>query len=212
MHSWQENSKLAPHSQQNVFVTAPYSSGSNGGTLERALPYYQCSPGSNPSVKAICRLSLLLVLSLALRGFFPRSLVFPPPQKPMLSNSNLIWNARTRLNEFLRALVSYYTVFVWVLQFPPTSEGYQVVQERLSMTGAALNAAASDMVTASRGTSNQLAVSTKKFSLSYQDLLNSGMKLAGQAKVTILSWFIMAVLRFGVINLGFWETAHLPLP
>ncbi|XP_073240951.1 talin-like [Porites lutea] len=66
--------------------------------------------------------------------------------------------------------------------FPPTSEGYQVVQERLSMTGAALNAAASDMVTASRGTSNQLAVSTKKFSLSYQDLLNSGLKLAGQAK------------------------------
>ena len=51
------------------------------------------------------------------------------------------------------------------------------------MRGAALNAAASDMVTASRGTSNQLAVSTKKFSLSYQDLLDSGMKLAGQAKV-----------------------------
>ena len=104
MHSWQEKRKLAPHSQQNVFVTAPYSSGSNGGTLERALPYYQCSPGSNPSVKALCRLSLLLVLSLALRGFFPRTLVFPPPQKPMLPNSNLIWNARTRLNEFLRAL------------------------------------------------------------------------------------------------------------
>ena len=60
-----------------------------------------------------------------------------------------------------------------------------MVQEKLSMTGAALNAAASDMVTASRGTSNQLAVSTKKFSLSYQDLLDSGMKLAGQAKVWV---------------------------
>lgn len=58
-----------------------------------------------------------------------------------------------------------------------------MVQEKLSMTGAALNAAASDMVAASRGTSNQLAVSTKKFSQSYQDLLDSGMKLAGQAKV-----------------------------
>lgn len=66
--------------------------------------------------------------------------------------------------------------------FPSTSEGYQVVQEKLSMRGAALNAAASDMVSASRGTSNQLAVSTKKFSLSYQDLLDSGLKLAGQAK------------------------------
>ena len=58
------------------------------------------------------------------------------------------------------------------------------------MRGAALNAAASDMVSASRGTSNQLAVSTKKFSLSYQDLLDSGMKLAGQAKVQFtFLWF-----------------------
>ena len=54
------------------------------------------------------------------------------------------------------------------------------------MRGAALNAAASDMVSASRGTSNQLAASTKKFSLSYQDLLDSGMKLAGQAKVPLV--------------------------
>ena len=61
-----------------------------------------------------------------------------------------------------------------------------MVQEKLSMRGAALNAAASDMVSASRGTSNQLAASTKKFSLSYQDLLDSGMKLAGQAKVPLL--------------------------
>ena len=73
-----------------------------------------------------------------------------------------------------------------IIQFPDTSEGYQVVQEKLSMRGAALNAAASEMVSASRGTSNQLAASTKKFSSSYQDLLDSGMKLAGQAKV---SWF-----------------------
>ena len=61
-----------------------------------------------------------------------------------------------------------------------------MVQEKLSMRGAALNAAASDMVSASRGTSNQLAVSTKKFSLSYQDLLDSGLKLAGQAKVPLV--------------------------
>ena len=105
----------------------------------------------------------------------------------MLPNSNLIWNELEELLSALCVNILQFTLFVWVLQFPPTSEGYQVVQERLSMTGAALNAAASDMVTASRGTSNQLAVSTKKFSLSYQDLLNSGLKLAGQAKVTILS-------------------------
>ena len=69
------------------------------------------------------------------------------------------------------------------------------------MRGAALNAAASDMVSASRGSSNQLAVSTKKFSLSYQDLLDSGMKLAGQAKVygrfhsTLLSGLLNLRLR-----------------
>ena len=72
-----------------------------------------------------------------------------------------------------------------------------MVQEKLSMTGAALNAAASDMVTASRGTSNQLAVSTKKFSLSYQDLLDSGMKLAGQAKV-----WVTTGARFMKLNLA----------
>ena len=67
------------------------------------------------------------------------------------------------------------------------------------MRGAALNAAASDMVSASRGTSNQLAVSTKKFSLSYQDLLDSGMKLAGQAKVLV--HFALALLLYKTIAL-----------
>ena len=35
----------------------------------RALASHRCGPGSNPGVEAICGLSLLLVLSLALRGF-----------------------------------------------------------------------------------------------------------------------------------------------
>ena len=64
------------------------------------LPNHQCGPGSTPCVDAIyvCGLSLLLVLSLALRGFSPGTPVFPSPQKPTLSNSNLIWNAWTCLN------------------------------------------------------------------------------------------------------------------
>ena len=41
---------------------------------------HQCGPGSNPGVKAISGLSLLLVLSLALRGFFPGTPVIPSPQ------------------------------------------------------------------------------------------------------------------------------------
>ena len=120
------------------------------------LTSHQCSPGWGPGIDAICGLSLLLVFSLAPRGFFPGTLVFPSPLKPRarsiqpkfrpvrpgkenhlkrwtcffetfpvgpnrsiecwteisgnfgwmdraprLSNSNSIWNARTRFNEFL---------------------------------------------------------------------------------------------------------------
>ena len=69
--------------------------------MVRALASHQSGLGSNPDVDAICGLSLLLVLSLAPRGFSPGTPVFPSPQKPTLSNSNSIWKARTRLNEFM---------------------------------------------------------------------------------------------------------------
>ena len=42
----------------------------------------------NPGVDAICGLSLLLVLSLAPRGFSPGTPVFPSPQKRTFPNSN----------------------------------------------------------------------------------------------------------------------------
>ena len=38
---------------------------------------HQCGPGSNPGIKAISGLSLLLVFSLAPRGFFPGTLLSP---------------------------------------------------------------------------------------------------------------------------------------
>ena len=52
--------------------------GSKGGAVVRALASHQCGPGSNPAVDAICGLSLLLVLCLAPRGFFPGTPVFSP--------------------------------------------------------------------------------------------------------------------------------------
>ena len=58
--------------------------------------------GPNPGVDAICGLSLLLVLSLAPRGFSPGTPVFPSLQKPTLQNSNSKRNARTLFNEFSR--------------------------------------------------------------------------------------------------------------
>ena len=55
-------------------------------------------PGSIPGIHVICGLSLLLVLSLAPRGFSLGTPVFPSPYKPTRSNSNLIWNAWTRFS------------------------------------------------------------------------------------------------------------------
>ena len=59
------------------------------GAVVRALASHQCGPGSNPGVDAICGLSLLLVFSLAARGFSPGTPVFSSPQKPTFPNFQL---------------------------------------------------------------------------------------------------------------------------
>ena len=51
--------------------------GSKSGAVVRAFASHQCDLGSNPGVDAICGLSLLLVLSLAPRGFPPGTPVSP---------------------------------------------------------------------------------------------------------------------------------------
>ena len=62
--------------------------GSKGGAVVRAFASHQCGLGSTPGIDAICGLSLLLVLSLAPRGFSAGTPVFPSPQKPTSPNSN----------------------------------------------------------------------------------------------------------------------------
>ena len=64
--------------------------GSKESAVVRANASHQCGPGSNRGVDAMamCELSLLLVLSLSLRGFSPGTQVFPTPQKPIFSNSD----------------------------------------------------------------------------------------------------------------------------
>ena len=64
---------------------------SRDGAVVRALASHQSGPGSIPGLGVICRLSLLLVLVLASRGFSPGTLVFPYPQNPTLLNFNSIW-------------------------------------------------------------------------------------------------------------------------
>ena len=60
--------------------------------MVRALASHQFGPVSNPGFDAICRLSLLLVLSFAPRGFSPVTPVFISPQKPTFPNSNSTGN------------------------------------------------------------------------------------------------------------------------
>ena len=48
----------------------------------------------NPDIIKICGLSLLLILSIALRNFSPGTQVFPSPQKPTFPNSNSTRNSR----------------------------------------------------------------------------------------------------------------------
>ena len=48
----------------------------------------------NADIINICGLSLLLILSIALRCFSPGTQVFPSPQKPTFPNSNSTRNSR----------------------------------------------------------------------------------------------------------------------
>ena len=68
---------------------------------------------------AICGLSLLLVLSLASRGFSPGTPVFPSPQKPTFPNSS---STRNQIDEeplsgctTCKSLFIYFIIFFFVL-------------------------------------------------------------------------------------------------
>ena len=86
--------------------------GCKGGAVMRALASYQCGPGSNPDVDAICGLSLLLVLSPAPRGFSPGTPVLPSPQKPTFPNSN---STRNQVDEEpLCGWATYKSLFIYL--------------------------------------------------------------------------------------------------
>jgi talin len=78
---------------------------------------------------------------------------------------------------------------LFFFQFPPSDESYQTLQDRVNESGALLNLAASDLVQASRGSPNELAVSSQKYSKSFEDLMNPGMQLAGQTTVRLMIQF-----------------------
>ena len=126
MESSQHNRHMRIQAMNNILwadQTLMLARGGKGGAVVRALASHQCGPGSNPGVDAICGLRLLLVLSFAPRGFSPGTPVFPSPQKPTLTNSNSIWNAWTRLNEFVWTLKCFVgKIAIYNLQFKLASK------------------------------------------------------------------------------------------
>ena len=97
--------------------------------MVRALASHQCGPGSNPGVDAVCGLSLLLVLFLALRGFSPGTPVFPSPQKPTFPNSN---STRNQVDEEpLCGCATCNSLFIYFLFIQKT--GYERWQRELKL-------------------------------------------------------------------------------
>ena len=112
----------------NIVVSQSLGQGSKGGAMVRALASHQCGRGSNPGVGAICGLSLLLVLSLAPRGFSPGTPVFPSPQKPTFPNSN---STRNQVDEEPLcgcATCCLFIYFIYLQDVFPKSE--DILQEK----------------------------------------------------------------------------------
>ncbi|CAB1323173.1 unnamed protein product, partial [Coregonus sp. 'balchen'] len=65
---------------------------------------------------------------------------------------------------------------------PPCSKSFQDAQSELNHTAAELNHSAGDVVHSSRGTSNQLAVASGKFSEDFDEFLDAGVEMAGHTQ------------------------------
>ena len=88
--------------------------------MVRALTSRHCGPGSNPSVEAICGLSLLLVLSFPPSSFSPGTPVSLPSQKPTFPNSN---STRNQVDEErLVHVLPLNCYYLFILQCCPFSQ------------------------------------------------------------------------------------------
>ncbi|KAG7481704.1 talin-2 isoform X1 [Solea senegalensis] len=65
---------------------------------------------------------------------------------------------------------------------PPASKSFQEAQSDLNQTAAGLNQSAGDVVHASRGSSNHLAMASGKFSQDFDEFLDAGIEMAGHTQ------------------------------
>ena len=88
--------------------------GNEDDAVVRAFASHQCDLGSNPGVDAICGLSLLLVLSLAPRGFSSGTKVSFSPTFP---NFNSIRNDRRRITLWICCLYTVILILIFFIIF-----------------------------------------------------------------------------------------------
>ncbi|XP_064596457.1 talin-1-like [Liolophura sinensis] len=78
----------------------------------------------------------------------------------------------------IRQITSTSQVFSYT-EFPSTTQSFQEVQLGLNNAAVNLNQAASNIVTAARGTPQQLSESSVRYGSAYQDFVDSGLLMAG---------------------------------
>lgn len=69
------------------------------------------------------------------------------------------------------------------LQLPPSSKSFQEAQSELNQAAADLNQSAGEVVHSTRGQSGELAAASGKFSEDFDEFLDAGIEMAGQAQV-----------------------------
>lgn len=74
--------------------------------------------------------------------------------------------------------------FIYSHQFPNTNKSFQEVQNQMTDAAVNLNTAASDIITNSRTTTQQLSKSSEHYSKVYQQFVDTGLTLAGVSKDT----------------------------
>ncbi|XP_033725564.1 talin-1-like isoform X5 [Pecten maximus] len=69
-------------------------------------------------------------------------------------------------------------------EFPSSSKSFPEVQSDMNDSAVHLNQAASDIVTSSRGTAQELATSSNRYSSTYHTFVQTGLTMAGKSKDT----------------------------
>lgn len=84
-----------------------------------------------------------------------------------------------------------------LLQLPPSSKSFQEAQSELNQAAADLNQSAGEVVHATRGQSGELAAASGKFSDDFDEFLDAGIEMAGQAQVRFFFLVFFFILLTG---------------